>query len=128
MGGVRKEPFFGSSSTQPSGNPNPELVPVHGALSSADLSPRSVNVVSAVNDVTQQTTEVPSNSSRRNMWHYRRGNIKKPPGYKNNHKSRKILLKFLQTLHFLEESHKFVRESQFLQDWYIAPLHFLQDS
>ena len=47
-------------------------------------------------------------------------------GYKN-HKSCKILPKFLPTLHFLQESYKFVRESQFLQDWYIA-LYFLQDS
>ena len=46
-------------------------------------------------------------------------------GYKN-HKSCKILPKFLPTLHFLQESYKFVRESQFLQDWYIA-LYFLQD-
>ena len=47
-------------------------------------------------------------------------------GYKN-HKSCKILPKFLPTLHFLQESYKFVRKSQFLQDWYIAQ-YFLQNS
>ena len=30
-------------------------------------------------------------------------------------------------VHFLQESYEFVRESQFLQNWYIA-LHFLQDT
>ena len=47
-------------------------------------------------------------------------------GYKN-HKSCKILPKFLPTLHFLQESYKFVRKSQFLQDWYKAQ-YFLQNS
>ena len=47
-------------------------------------------------------------------------------GYKN-HKSCKILPNILPTLHFLQESYKFVRKSQFLQDWYIAQ-YFLQNS
>ena len=47
-------------------------------------------------------------------------------GYKN-HKSCKILSKFLSTLHFLQESYKFVQESQTLQICYNVE-HFLQDS
>ena len=47
-------------------------------------------------------------------------------GYKN-HKSCKILLKFSSTLHFLQESYKFVQESQTLQICYNVE-HFLQDS
>ena len=47
-------------------------------------------------------------------------------GYKN-HKSWKTLPKFLSTLHFLQESYKFVQESQILQIWYNDD-HFLQDS
>ena len=47
-------------------------------------------------------------------------------GYKN-HKSCQMLPKFLPTLRFLQESHMFVKESKFLQDWNIA-LYFLQDT
>ena len=47
-------------------------------------------------------------------------------GYKN-HKSCKILPKFLSTLHFLQESYKFIQESQILQICYNVE-HFLQDS
>ena len=47
-------------------------------------------------------------------------------GYRN-HKSCKILPKFLPTLHFLQESYKFVQESQILQSCYNVE-HFLQDS
>ena len=47
-------------------------------------------------------------------------------GYKN-HKSCKILPKFSSTLHFLQESYKFVQESQTLQICYNVE-HFLQDS
>ena len=46
-------------------------------------------------------------------------------GYRN-HKSCKILPKFLPTLHFLQESYKFVQESQILQICYNVE-HFLQD-
>ena len=46
-------------------------------------------------------------------------------GYKN-HKSCKIHPKFLSTLHFLQESHKSVQESQSLQICYNVD-HFLQD-
>ena len=45
-------------------------------------------------------------------------------GYRN-HKSCKILPKFLQTLHFLQESYKFVQESQILRICYSVE-HFLQ--
>ena len=47
-------------------------------------------------------------------------------GYKN-HQSCKILPKFSSTLHFLQESNKFVQESQTLQICYNVE-HFLQDS
>ena len=47
-------------------------------------------------------------------------------GYKN-HKSCKIFPKFSPTLHFLQESDKFVQESQNLQICYDVE-HFLQDS
>ena len=47
-------------------------------------------------------------------------------GYKN-HKSCKILPKFSSTLHFLQESYKFVPEPQILQICYNVE-HFLQDS
>ena len=47
-------------------------------------------------------------------------------GYKN-HKSCKILPKFSSALHFLQESYKFVQESQNLQICYNVE-HFLQDS
>ena len=47
-------------------------------------------------------------------------------GYKN-HKSCKILPKFSSALHFLQESYKFVQESQILQICYNVE-HFLQDS
>ena len=47
-------------------------------------------------------------------------------GYKN-HKSCKILPKFSSTLHFLQESYKFIQESQTLQICYNVE-HFLQDS
>ena len=47
-------------------------------------------------------------------------------GYKN-HKSCKILPKFSSTLHFSQESYKFVQESQTLQFCYNVE-HFLQDS
>ena len=49
-----------------------------------------------------------------------------PLGYKN-HKSCKILPKFSSTLHFLQESYKFVQESKTLQICYNVE-HFLQDS
>ena len=44
-----------------------------------------------------------------------------------NHKSCKILPKFSSALHFLQESYKFVQESQILQICYNVE-HFLQDS
>ena len=47
-------------------------------------------------------------------------------GYKN-HKPCKILPKFSSALHFLQESYKFVQESQILQICYNVE-HFLQDS
>ena len=47
-------------------------------------------------------------------------------GYKN-HKSCKILPKFLSNLHFSQESYKFVQESQTLQICYNVE-HFVQDS
>ena len=47
-------------------------------------------------------------------------------GYRN-HKSCKILPKFLPTLNFLQEPYKFVQESQILQICYNVE-HFLQDS
>ena len=47
-------------------------------------------------------------------------------GYKNL-KSCKILPKFSLTLHFLQESYKFVQESQISQICYNVE-HFLQDS
>ena len=47
-------------------------------------------------------------------------------GYKN-HKSCKILPKFSSALHFLQESYKFVQESQILQICYNVE-HFLHDS
>ena len=49
------------------------------------------------------------------------------PGYKN-HKSCKILPKFLPTLHFLKDSHKFAQEPQILQIYYYNVEHFLQVS
>ena len=49
-----------------------------------------------------------------------------PLGYKN-HKSCKILPKFSSSLHVLQESDKFVQESQTLQICYNVE-HFLQDS
>ena len=52
--------------------------------------------------------------------------IVKSLGYKN-HKSCKILPKFLSALYFLQESYKFVQESQILQICYNVE-HFLQDS
>ena len=45
-------------------------------------------------------------------------------GYKS-HKSCKILPNFLPTLHFLQESYKYVQESQILQSCYDVE-HFLQ--
>ena len=47
-------------------------------------------------------------------------------GYKD-HKSREILPKFSPTLHFLQEFHTFMQESQILQSCYNVE-HFLQDS
>ena len=47
-------------------------------------------------------------------------------GYKN-YKSCEIISKFLSTLHFLQESYKFVQESQILQICFNIE-HFLQDS
>ena len=47
-------------------------------------------------------------------------------GYKN-HKSCKILPNFSSTLHFLQESYKFIQESQILQICYNVE-HFIQDS
>ena len=44
-----------------------------------------------------------------------------------NHKSSKILPKLSSTLHFLQESHKFVQESQIFRICYNVK-HFYQDS